>query len=65
MSNVLASIVSTETNANLLTVIQQLRYSYVVVCGTWLFVHNDPFTLKEHIKTAKTGKTRSLYVKKR
>ena len=27
-------------------------------CGAWLFVHNVPFTLQEHIKTAKTDKTR-------
>ena len=27
-------------------------------CGAWLFVHKVPFTLKEHVKTTKTDKTR-------
>ena len=33
-------------------------------CGAWLFVHKDPFTLQEHVKTTKTDKTRFLFAKK-
>ena len=33
-------------------------------CGAWLFVQKVPFTLQEHIKTAKTDKTRFFFAKK-
>ena len=33
-------------------------------CGAWLFVHNVPFTLQEHVKTTKTDKTRFFFAKK-
>ena len=33
-------------------------------CGAWLFVHKVPFTLQEHIKTAKTDNTRFFFAKK-
>ena len=33
-------------------------------CGAWLFLHKVPFTLQEHIKTAKTDKTRFFFAKK-
>ena len=29
----------------------------MVVTRAWLFVHKVPFTLQEHVKTAKTDKT--------
>ena len=32
-------------------------------CGAWLFVHKVPFTLKEHVKTTKTDKTRFFFAK--
>ena len=31
-------------------------------CGAWLFVHKVPFMLQEHVKTAKTDKTRFFFV---
>ena len=34
-------------------------------CGTWLFVHKVPFTLKEHVKTTKSDKTRLFSAKKK
>ena len=34
-------------------------------CGDWLFVHEVPFVLQEHVKTTKTDKTRFFFVKKR
>ena len=34
-------------------------------CGAWLFVHNDSFTLQEHVRTKKTDQTRFFYVKKK
>ena len=33
-------------------------------CGAWLFVHNIPFKLQEHVKTTKTDKTRFFFAKK-
>ena len=33
-------------------------------CGAWLFVHNVPFMLQEHVKTTKTDKTRFFFAKK-
>ena len=33
-------------------------------CGAWLFVHEDPFTLQEHVKTTKTDRTRFFSAKK-
>ena len=27
-------------------------------CGAWLFVHKDPFTLQEHVRTKRTDKKR-------
>ena len=33
-------------------------------CGAWLFDHKVPFTLKEHVKTKKTDKTRFFSLKK-
>ena len=33
--------------------------------GVWLFVHRVPFIVQEHIKTAKTDKTRFFSAKKR
>ena len=33
-------------------------------CGAWLFVHQVPFKLQEHLKTTKTDKTRFLIAKK-
>ena len=33
-------------------------------CGAWLFVHNVPFTLQEHVKMTKTDKTRFFFAKK-
>ena len=33
-------------------------------CGAWLFVHKVPFTLKEHVKTTQTDKTRFFFAKK-
>ena len=34
-------------------------------CGAWLFVHNVPFTLQEHVKTTKTDKIRFFFAKKK
>ena len=34
-------------------------------CGAWLFVHEVPFTVQEHVKTTKTDKTRFFFAKKR
>ena len=33
-------------------------------CGAWLFVHKIPFTLREHVKTTKTDKTRFFFAEK-
>ena len=33
-------------------------------CGAWLFVHKDLFVLQEHVKAAKTDKTRLFFAKK-
>ena len=33
-------------------------------CGAWFF-HKVPFTIKEHVKTTKTDKTRFFFAKKR
>ena len=33
-------------------------------CGAWLFAHKVPFTLREHVKTTKTDKTRFFFAKK-
>ena len=33
-------------------------------CGAWLFVHKVPFTLREHVKTTKTDKTRFFFARK-
>ena len=33
-------------------------------CGAWFFVHKVPFTLKEHVKTTKSDKTRFSSLKK-
>ena len=33
-------------------------------CGAWLFVHKVPFTLQEHIKSAKTDRLRFFFAKK-
>ena len=33
-------------------------------CEAWLFVHKDPFTLQEHVKTTKTDETRFFFAKK-
>ena len=34
------------------------------ICRAWLFVHKVPFTLQEHVKTTKTGKTRFFFAEK-
>ena len=34
-------------------------------CGAWLFVHQVPFMLQEHVKTTQTDKTRFFFAKKR
>ena len=34
-------------------------------CAAWLFVHKDPFTLQEHVKTAQKDKTCFFFAKKR
>ena len=34
-------------------------------CEAWFFVHKVPFTLQEHVKTAKTDKTRLFFAEKR
>ena len=33
-------------------------------CGAWLFVHEVPFMLQEHVKTTKTDKTPCFFAKK-
>ena len=33
-------------------------------CGAWLFVHEVPFTLQEHLKTTETDKTRFFFARK-
>ena len=33
-------------------------------CGAWLFVHKVSFMLQEHVKTAKTDKTRFFFARK-
>ena len=33
-------------------------------CGAWLFLHKNPFTLQEHVKTTKTDKTRFSLLQK-
>ena len=33
-------------------------------CGAWFCVHKVPFTLKGHVKTTKTDKTRFFFAKK-
>ena len=71
MSIVLASIVSTERNANLLSC-ESLR-GYITTprsiygcgkCGAQLLVHKVPFMLQEPAKTTKTDKKRFFFAKK-
>ena len=58
-SVVLANLVSTKRNANLLPVMQQLptlrSYYGCGTCGAWLYVHKVAFTLQGHVKTTKTA----------
>ena len=65
MSIVLASIVSTERNANLIGgYVTTPRFIYGCgKCFAWLFVHKAPFTLQEHVKTTKTDKKRFFFAK--
>ena len=34
-------------------------------CGAWLFVHEVPFMLQEHVKTTKTDKARFFFAKRK
>ena len=65
MSIVLTKIVSTERNAKLLPVLQQLRDPFTVVeilePGSLFTI---PFALQKHEKTTKTDRTRFFFAKK-
>ena len=59
MSVVLAKLVSTKRNANVLTFMQPVptlrSYYGCGTCGAWLYVHKVAFTLQGHVKTTKTA----------